>query len=453
MSRGRKKPKKGAQKKPGQKNGGQKKDGQQKAPKASGSKKAKSSGPIDLSVPSAKELSDAELPKVAIVILNWNGKHHLEGCFESLAQSDYPAEAREVILVDNGSADGSAAYVRERFPWVRLEVNDRNVGFSAGCNQGACLATEADVLVFLNNDMRVEADFLRKLVAPVVRGLCIATTGRMMSWDGKVLNSAGGGMNFHGIGIQRGIDRPLEACYEEPRKTLFACGGAMAMDKKAFFEVGGFEEEFFAYYEDVDLGWRTWVHGHEVHYVPGAVCYHHHSSTSKRVPTERLRVLQVRNPMLACFKNYDEDNLRRVLPAMWGLAARRAFLSTGLSDLSSYRIEGLTELAAPKRGLLAKIKDRLRGSSETHEAISKVGMADLVAMNDLLGRWKHWSARRADIQAARKRPDSEILPLFLHPHWCIEAEGGYQELQGGLEEFLGLDDLFKDMSILEHLPR
>ena len=405
---------------------------------------------MKLEVPAVKPLQDAELPQVAIVILNWNGRHHLAGCFESLAALDYPAEAREVILVDNGSDDGSQEEVRSRFPWVRLHENPRNVGFSAGCNQGAQLAQDADVLVFLNNDMRVEASFLRALVAPVVRGACVATTGRMMSWDGSVLDSAGGGMNFHGLGIQRGMNQAAEGAYLTPRRSLFACGGAMSMDAQVFDDVGGFDEEFFAYYEDVDLGWRTWTLGHEVHYAPDAVCYHHHSSTSRRVPVERLRVLQVRNPLLACFKNYDDENLRRMLPAMLALAARRAFLSTGLTDLSRYRIEELTSL--PKAGWLGRLTAKLRGAASRTETISRVGVADQVALNDLLGRWDHWQGRRQEVQARRRRPDAEILPLFLDPHWCIEAEGGYRKLQGGLEEFLGLADLFEGLTTLEHPP-
>ncbi len=405
---------------------------------------------MNLEVPAVAPLTAGELPRVAIVILNWNGRHHLAGCFESLAALDYPREAFEVILIDNGSDDGSVEEVRGRHTWVRLEVNPRNVGFSAGCNQGARLAEDAELLVFLNNDMRVEPSFLRTLVAPIVRGRCVATTGRMMSWDGEVLNSAGGGMNFHGIGIQRGINQPLEEAYTRPRRSLFACGGAMAMDAAVFEELGGFDEEFFAYYEDVDLGWRSWVQGYEVHYVPDAVCYHHHSSTSRRVPVERLRVLQVRNPLLACFKNYDDANLQRILPAMIALASRRAFLSAGPLDTSLYRIEELTRL--PRRGRFWAWLERLRGRTARHQTISRVGMADQIALNDLLGRWAHWSERRAEVQARRKRPDSEILPLFLDPHWCIESEGGYRELQGGLEGLLGLTDLFAGMTSLEHPP-
>jgi len=408
-----------------------------------------------LSVDLCEPLADSELPRVSIVVLNWNGRQHLGPCFDTLRALDYPADRFEVILVDNGSDDGSQAYVRERYAWVRLIENPNNRGFSAGCNQGALEGLKGPLgpsqVVFLNNDMHVERGFLRALVAPIVRGVAIAATAKMYSWDGSVLNSAGGGMNFYGLGLQRGYLAAPAPEYDRPRKTLFACGGAMAMDIHAFFAVGGFDEEFFAYYEDVDLGWRTWVQGYEIHYEPRAVCYHHHSSTSRRVPVERLRLLQVRNPLLACFKNYDDTNLRRILPAMLGLATRRAFLCAGIGDIDSYRIENLATLTAergPKR-----LWDRLRRKVSGRADVARVGMADLVGLQDLLGRWDHWMARRKTVQQARRRPDAEILQLFLRPLWCIEQELGYKELQRGFEDFFGISDLFEGLTTLQEDPR
>lgn len=202
--------------------------------------------PYELAVQPGAVVDDARLPRASIVILNLNGRHHLAGCFESLAALDYPKDRLEVILVDNASNDGSVEEMRQKHAWVRLFVNPRNVGFAAGCNQGAREAREPGVFVFLNNDMRVEREWLRELVAPIVRGECSASTSKMMSWDGKVLNSAGGAMNFHGMGIQVGMDEPCEARYDVPRRTLFPCGGAMAIDAQVFRDCGGFDDEFFA---------------------------------------------------------------------------------------------------------------------------------------------------------------------------------------------------------------
>lgn len=395
--------------------------------------------PFELALVPGPSVAEADLPRVAIVILNLNGRHHLEGCFESLAALDYPKDRLEVILVDNASSDGSVEEMRQKHAWVRLYVNERNVGFAAGCNQGAREARDARLYVFLNNDMRVEREWLRELVSPIVRGECSATTSKMFSWDGKLLNSAGGAMNFHGMGIQVGMDEPLQARYDVPRRTLFPCGGAMAIEAALFRECGGFDEEFFAYYEDVDLGWRLWVQGHESHYVPSSVCYHHHSSTSKRLPLEMLRLIQVRNPLLACFKNYDEENLRLLLGPLLALALRRTWMMLGIPDEQSFRIEHAED---PAPAGMKRLFERARNALESEVDVRRVGVADLLAVNDLLGRWEHWTKRRAEVQSKRKRSDAEIFRLFLKPHWCIEGERGYEELQRGLTQFYGLDALF-----------
>ncbi|MFT4539200.1 MAG: GT2 family glycosyltransferase [Planctomycetota bacterium] len=419
--------------------------------KPTSSSKGKPASTHKLAVEATPDLAEADLPRCSIVILNWNGRHHLKGCFESLDALDYPKDRFEVILIDNASDDGSVEEMRADHQWIRLIVNERNVGFSVGCNQGALNADAADVLVFINNDIRVEPAFLRKLVAPITSGQCAATTARMLSWDGKLMNSAGGGMNFHGLGIQRGYLEEPGPEFDQPRLTLFACGGAMAMDAKIFERVGGFDDEFFAYYEDVDLGWRTWVQGYSIRYVPSAVCYHHHSSTSKRLPVETLRLLQVRNPLLACFKNYSDANLRKVLPVMLALANRRLFLSSGLADQSAYRIEFVQSLDGP--GLLDRLMSKLRGKVRSTDEMSRVAIADLLGINDLIGRWDHWMKRRAEVQNLRQRADEEIFNLFLRPMWCIEDEVGYRELHDGATGFMGVDSMFGGLTSMEEDPR
>ena len=404
----------------------------------------------DLTVQPGESLQTSELPRISVVILNLNGRHHLQPCFDSLRASDYPADKLEVVLVENGSTDGSVEEMQRNHAWVKLIVNPENVGFAAGCNQGAKAADDPDVFVFINNDMRVEPAFLRELVGPIVRGECQATTGKMLSWDGKLINSAGGGMNFHGIGIQVGLDEVPDASHDLPRKTLFACGGAMAMDCKIYETVGGFDDDFFAYYEDVDLGWRTWVQGYEVHYAPKSVCYHHHSATSSRLPSEMIRLLQVRNPLLACFKNYDDENLGRVLPAVFALAMRRMFLVSGLSgDDPSFRIEHARMHTSPVRRIFQKARGALNDTVD----FRRIAAADLIGYNDLLGNWNQWKARRDLVQADRKRTDQEIFSMFLKPHWSIEGEPAYQELQEGLTSFMGLDELFSGLSANGPEPR
>jgi GT2 family glycosyltransferase len=379
-----------------------------------------------------------ELPRIAIVVLNYNGRQHLEPCFKSLLELDYPRDRFDLVLVDNGSVDGSLEIIK-RAGWVRLIANGANLGFSRGCNQGAEDVEDAEILVFLNNDMRVDPGFLRELIAPITRGEVAATTAKMLSWDGKLINSAGGAMNFHGVGIQKGyMQKPAEE-HDVPARTLFACGGAMAIERSVFMDVGGFDEEFFAYYEDVDLGWRLWVMGHEILYVPTSICYHHHSSTSRSFPMESIRLLQVRNPILACFKNYDDENMKRVLPVATGLAMRRMRLVAGIHDERPFRIE---HVKTSRTDYLAKLKEKARRRVSDTIPVRREAVADFLGLNDLFGNWDHWMQRRGEVQARRKRSDAEILELFEDPLWCIEKERTYAELHNGMTSFFGVKDLF-----------
>jgi hypothetical protein len=253
-------------------------------------------------------------------------------------------------------------------------------------------------------------------------------------------------MNFAGVGLQYGYLEDPGPAFDFPRKTLFACGGAMAIDAKVFEEVGGFDEEFFAYYEDVDLGWRLWVQGHECRYVPSSVCFHHHSSTSRNLPKEMLRLLQVRNPLLACVKNYDDRHLALVLGPAFALALHRVRLHMELDDDTMFRIESAdpANLGGP-RSLL----DRARRKLDDKIPIKRTAVAHVIGIGDLLGDWEHWMSRRAEVQGRRRRMDDEILQLLLKPRWCIEPNEPHRELQRGLMELAGLDAVFPPDSIPE----
>ena len=397
----------------------------------------------DLYVTPGAAVATASLPKVLVVVLNYNGRHHLQRCFESLRALDYPSERLEVLLVDNGSEDGSVEEMRTRVPWVRLIQNPRNYGFAPACNQGAANRRDAQVVSFLNNDMRVDPQWLRELVAPIVRGECSATTSKMLSWDGSRIDSAGGGMNFHGHGLQYGYGDVPAAEHERARRTLFACGGAMAIDASVFESLGGFDREYFAYYEDVDLGWRAWLAGHEVHYVPTSICWHHHSSTSKRFPPETVRLIQTRNPLLTCLKNYDDANLRSVLPVALAVAVRRMLLVARIPDQHPYFIYGAKPVDLdPARAAVAPNPD-----------ISREAVADLIGIHEVLARWPHWMQRRREVQALRKRRDDELFGLFLKPLWNVEPDPVSSAMLDGLCSFYGLDRMFAGLDLLERAPQ
>jgi GT2 family glycosyltransferase len=377
---------------------------------------------------------------VSVVILNFNGRAHLDACLNSLRESRYPRNRLETLVVDNGSRDGSPDFLRSRHPEVRVLPLGENLGYARAMNRGVAAAAH-DVLVFLNNDTRQDSGWLEPLVDVVASGEADAASSKMLGMDGRTVNFAGGGANFHGIAFQRGMGEPDGEVHSKRGPTLFACGAAMAIRREVFRDAGGFDEDFFAYYEDVDLGWRLWVLGKTVEFVPESRVFHHHSATSLRVPIHKLRVLHLRNPLYTIAKNYDDASFRRIWPAALLLSIQRGLYLARL-DPAGFRI-GSAPDGALDASLLASLFGRAsepRGDEPV--PLPRVAASDWIAYRDLLVGFPDLVEKRRRIQERRRRPDSEILPLFVDPFWAVEQEPGYRELQRSLERFFGVDDLF-----------
>jgi GT2 family glycosyltransferase len=198
------------------------------------------------------------MPKVFIVILNWNGVHDTLECLDSLARLAYPAF--EVIVVDNGSADDSVATIRRRFPHAMLVENDSNLGFTGGNNVGAKRALElgADYVWLLNNDTVVEPDSLGKLVQEAERSPEIGLLSPVINeYD------APGTVQFMGAYVPPGsyricyVDDPKELDDEQVRGNLILFGTALLIKRRVIETIGLLSEKYFAYYEDNDYSLRA----------------------------------------------------------------------------------------------------------------------------------------------------------------------------------------------------
>jgi GT2 family glycosyltransferase len=272
----------------------------------------------------------APLPKVSIVILTALGATHLPECLASLREQTYPPDRVEVIIVDNGSADDPTAAAERCYPGARTIRNRTNIGFAAGNNVGAAAAT-GDYLVFLNDDTRVRPDWLLELVETARRRGAPAVASCILDWSGRKNDFVGGAVNFQGKGFQLDYDAPADSLALEEKPLLFACGCAMLIDRAVFMDAGQWDEGTFAYYEDVELGWRLNLLGHAIWFAPGAVVYHKHHGTSGRWPEPPRIRLYERNSLRMVYELLELPSLARVLPATLLLAADRALLSTALS--------------------------------------------------------------------------------------------------------------------------
>jgi GT2 family glycosyltransferase len=422
------------------------------------------------------------IPLVSLITVNLNGREHLEVFFDSVFAQDFPSEQLEVILVDNGSSDDSVPFVRERYPSVRILQNPENLGFAKPNNQAAEVA-RGTYLALLNNDMKLEPDWVSRMVACRTQAsadtVCIAS--RILNWDGSLVDFIGGTLAFNGMAFQTNFRAPAgsPAARAYPQELLFACGGAMLIDRDAYREAGGFDEDFFAYFEDVDLGWRLWVLGYRIAFCPDATVYHRHNGTSSKFGWHKKLVLFERNSLYALIKNYDDASLGAFLPAALLLAFKRAAVRSGVdrADFAfaphatpprprTARKQGLLLRKATRilheeglavcfkktviklaEGLIRRWNDMpIQPATSGLATIRQDGYATVVGMEDLMDHLPQLLEKRRKIQAARRRPDSEILPLLRTPFEASETQGDYPVLFELVTEQLGVRDHLRRMT-------
>jgi len=243
------------------------------------------------------------MKRTALIVLTWNGLANLQRCLPSvlfqLGADD------QLVIVDNASTDGSSAWVAARYPSVHLIRNETNLGFAAAVNQGI-RATDSKWVVTLNDDTVVSPGWLDALVTAAESNATVGMVACKMLLASMPdhLDSAGIEVDWAGIAWNRWHGEPVSAHPVAGSEEVFGpCGGAALYRRTMLEQIGLFDEDFFAYYEDVDLAWRARRAGWRCLYVPQAELVHLHSATGKRVPGLK-RYLLGRNKWWTIFKNY-----------------------------------------------------------------------------------------------------------------------------------------------------
>lgn len=339
--------------------------------------------------------SDDSMPTVSVFVLNCNDKEYLSPCFASLQELDYPADRHEIVLVDNHSTDGSIEHVRERYPGVRIIAHAQNYGFAGGNNRAA-QQSDAQYVAFLNSDTRVDSGWLTGLVEAVSTGeKTVSAASKILSADGKRVDFVGSRLNFYGHGLGVHFGAPYEpGSYDQVKPLPFACGGSMLVDREVFLSVGGFDEDYFIFFEDVDLGWRLWLMGYETMFAPRAVTYHHHHGHWRKRPDIHRMTLLERNALYTIIKNYEDEHVDRVVSLALMLAIERAVVDSELNP---------EEFGYSFRGVAAR---RARAS------VPKAAFCPLVAVDQLIDNLPHLLEKRRQIQAMRQRSDGEFWARF-----------------------------------------
>jgi O-antigen biosynthesis protein len=243
----------------------------------------------------------------AIVIPNWNGRDLLEKYLPSVVAAAGRVPQSEVIVVDNGSTDGSAAFLREYFPQVHVVALEENLGFAGGSNAGF-RAARHDVVVLLNSDMRVEPDFLQPLLDGFTDAQVFSVACQIFFSDPSKVREETGLTEFWWERGNLRVRHRTEPSIRELYPCGYGGGGSCAFDRRKFLELGGFDELLAPFYlEDTDLGYLAWKRGWKNLYQPASVVYHEHRGTiGRRFSEAYIQGVLKKNFLLFTWKNIHE---------------------------------------------------------------------------------------------------------------------------------------------------
>ena len=289
------------------------------------------------------------MQEVSVIIPNFNGMAYLDGVLSGLECQT--VRNFEVILVDNGSSDGSCAFVASSYPWVHMIELPENFGFCKAVNEGI-KASRAPYVLLLNNDIEVTPDFIEEMLAAIRRHKkAFSCAARMIQFhDRDRLDDAGNYYCALGWAYARGKGKDIHTC-EKEEKIFASCAGAAIYRRKIFEKIGYFDAEHFAYLEDMDVGYRARINGYENWYAPKAMVYHVGSGTSGSRYNHFKTRYSSRNNVYLIYKNMPLLQIILNLP----------FLIVGFgTKLLFFTLKGFGKeyLAGIKNGFQISKKDR-----------------------------------------------------------------------------------------------
>jgi len=255
------------------------------------------------------------MKKIAIIVLNWNGKQFLRECLDSLINQTYIDRA--IYLVDNGSKDGSVEWVAENYPEVNLIPLPQNLGFAGGMNEGIKRTTE-EFVALVNNDTKALVNWLEELYNGMLSdpqiGICASKM--LFYYSPDIINAVGDGYWCDGVSYNRGYKEKDLGQYDKSEYVFGACAGAALYRRSMLEKIGLFDEDYFESYEDADISFRAQLMGYKCLYVNLAIIYHLVGATVGGFPQEHFRN-SIRNRYFTLIKNMPVALLVRYLPHLF----------------------------------------------------------------------------------------------------------------------------------------
>jgi GT2 family glycosyltransferase len=260
-----------------------------------------------------------QVPKVAVVIIHWNNSNLLEQFLPSVVGSIYTN--LEIIVADNASTDDSVSWINENFPSVKIVQLDNNYGYAGGYNR-ALKEVNADYFVLLNNDVEVTPNWIEPIITKLeVTPDAVAAQPKILQYNNKNMfeyaGAAGGYIDTLGYAFCKGrLFEVLEednGQYNQTNNVFWASGACLFVKSKAFFEVGGFDDHFFAHMEEIDLCWRLQLKGYKILAVNKSTVYHLGGSTLQKASAQKT-YLNFRNNLIMLVKNLPVSTLVWLIP-------------------------------------------------------------------------------------------------------------------------------------------
>ncbi len=311
----------------------------------------------------------------AVVIPNWNGRQDLPACLDSLREQTVPIE---IVVVENGSSDGSAEMLRMSYPDVTVLAQPVNLGFAGGVNVGLRYAMHRghEYVALLNNDAIAAPTWVEHLVAEMSRDEGVGmVASKFLTMDGTRIDSTGECYSTWGLPFPRGRGEERLDAYDAHTELFGASGGSTLYRTEMLRDIGLFDEDFFAYFEDVDLSWRAHLRGWRVRLAPAAVAYHRIGATSGRLPGFTTYQTLKNLPWVVA-KNVPRRYLSTVVPRL-ALAYTLTFWRAVLRGHGGIAVKGAVVATVKFPGKLAARRAIQRGRLIDDEAVGRLLTWDL----------------------------------------------------------------------------
>lgn len=330
---------------------------------------------------------------VSVVLVNFRGADDTIESVTRLRETDWPAEALEIIVVENGSGDDSLEKLKQLGDDIILVDSGANLGFTGGCNLGVSKAS-GEFIAFLNNDAKPGREWISAAIDTFATGLDIgAVASKVLDWEGVDVDFVDGAVTWYGMGYKPHAGEKDRGSWDTEKDVLFGTGAAMFIRADVFEELGGFDDDFFMFYDDVDLGWRLNLLGYRFRFQPKSLAYHKHHASMNKFGNFREEYLLERNALYTLYKNLGEESLDSVLGGAVLLAIRRAVARGKLDsrelDLRNPGDDGVRDMP-----------------------VDKSTVAGVFAVDQFVELLPEMTKKRAEIQETRVRSDRELIRLF-----------------------------------------